>query len=46
MKVDGRKLSHEALEQLRVLAVKRVQSGENPEDVIRSLGFARRRIYE
>lgn len=46
MKMDGRKLSHEALEQLRVAAVKRVQAGESPEEVIRGLGFSRSRIYE
>jgi transposase len=45
MKTDGRKLSHEALEQLRIAAVKRVQAGESPEDVIRSIGFTRDRIY-
>jgi transposase len=43
---DGRKLSHEALEQLRKVAVQRVQNGESPEEVIRSLGFARSCIYE
>ncbi|MFL9935262.1 IS630 family transposase [Paraburkholderia sp. RL18-103-BIB-C] len=43
---DGRKLSHEALEQIRIHAVMRVQAGESPENVIRSLGFTRRRIYE
>lgn len=46
MKPDGRRLSHEALEQLRMVAVRRVQAGESPEDVIRSIGFARSRIYE
>lgn len=45
-KLDGRKLSHEALEQLRITAVRRVQAGESPEDVIKSLGFARARIYD
>jgi len=46
MKMDGRRLSHEALAELRKGAVKRVQDGESPEDVIRGLGFARSRIYE
>ncbi len=46
MKRDGRKLSHEALEQLRITAVGRVQGGESPEEVIASLGFSRSRIYE
>jgi transposase len=46
MKTDGRRLSHEALAQLRKTAVQRVQSGESPEEVIRSLGLSRPRIYE
>lgn len=45
MKTDGRKLSHEALEQIRIVAVQRVQAGESPEDVIRALGFSPSRIY-
>lgn len=45
MKIDGRKLSHEALEQIRIAAVARVQAGESPEDVIRALGFTTPRIY-
>jgi transposase len=46
MKVqDGRKLSHEALEQLRINAVVRVESGESPEEVIKSIGFERVCIY-
>ncbi|WP_341318752.1 IS630 family transposase [Paraburkholderia sp. IMGN_8] len=43
---DGRKLSHEALEQIRIHAVMRVQAGESPGNVIRALGFTRPRIYE
>lgn len=43
---DGRKLSHEALEDIRIQAVKRVQAGESPEDVIRVLGFGRTVIYD
>jgi transposase len=43
---DGRKLSHATLEELRIRAVKRVEAGESPEDVIRTLGFSRPRIYE
>jgi len=42
---DGRKLSHEALEQIRITAVKRVESGESPEAVIKALGFQRVCIY-
>jgi transposase len=43
---DGRKLSHETLEQIRIRAVMRVLAGESPENVIRTLGFSRGRIYE
>jgi len=35
--LDGRNLSHEALEEIRIRAVKRVESGESPEDVIAAL---------
>jgi transposase len=45
-RTDGRRLNHEALEQLRVAAIKRVHAGESPEEVIRSIGFTRSRIYE
>lgn len=44
-KLDGRKLSHEALEQLRINAVQRVEAGESPEVVIKSIGFERVCIY-
>lgn len=43
---DGRQLSHATLEEMRIRAVKRVEAGESPEDVIRTLGFSRARIYE
>lgn len=43
---DGRQLSHAVLEGMRIRAVKRVEAGESPEDVIRTLGFSRARIYE
>jgi transposase len=42
---DGRRLSHEALEQIRINAVRRVESGESPEVVIKSIGFERVCIY-
>ncbi len=45
-KRDGRKLSHEALEAIRMHAVQRVEAGESPEDVVRVLGFHRTVIYE
>lgn len=45
-KIDGRKLSHKALEHMRLLAVRRViEDGEKPSDVMDSLGFCRTSIY-
>ena len=45
-KIDGRKLSHKALEHLRSLAVRRVlEDGERPRDVMDSLGLCRTSIY-
>jgi len=43
--LDGRRLSHETLEQLRINAVRRVEAGESPEVVIKSIGFERVCIY-
>jgi transposase len=43
---DGWKLSKVAREQLRIPAVKRVLAGESPEEVIKSIGFNRRCIYQ
>lgn len=45
MKIDGRTLSHEASETIRRMAVKRVQEGESPADVIASYGLCRTSIY-
>ena len=42
---DGRKFSPKALEEIRIRAVQRVQDGESPETVIKTLGFARASIY-
>lgn len=42
---DARKLSHETLEEIRIRAVQRVESGESPEVVIKALGFSRSCIY-
>lgn len=42
---DGRKLSHQALQQIRITAVQRVERGESPEVVIKSIGFERVCIY-
>jgi len=44
-KLDGRKISPEAMEQIRIRAVQQVQAGESPEAVIKALGFARACIY-
>ena len=41
MKQDARKLDHATLEQLRIRAVKQVQSGVSPEEVTRVLGLSR-----
>lgn len=43
--LDGRKLDHKTLEELRIRAVRRVEAGESPETVIKTLGFSRARIY-
>jgi transposase len=44
--IDGRKLDHKALEHMRLLAVKRVvEDGEDPSEVMRSLGLCRTSIY-
>ena len=42
---DGRKLSPKTLEEIRTRAVQRVQDGESPETVIKTLGFSRACIY-
>lgn len=45
-KQDGRKLDHQSLETLRLLAVRRVvEDGEKPSEVMRSLGLCRTSIY-
>jgi transposase len=44
-KADGRKISPKAMEEIRVRAVERVQAGESPEIVIKTLGFVRACIY-
>ena len=42
---DARSLDHKTLEEIRIRAVERVQAGESPEGVIRTLGFTRSCIY-
>jgi transposase len=44
-KLDGRKLSHKTLEEIRIRAVMQVQKGQNPEEIILALGMSRSRIY-
>ena len=45
-KFDGRKISHSALEEIRIRAVQRVLDGESPERVIRVLKMSDRTIYK
>jgi transposase len=44
--MDGRKLSQQAREEIRIRAVERVEAGESPEDVVQALGFHRSCIYD
>lgn len=46
MKLDGRTLDHQTLEQIRRMAVQRVGEGEKPAKVIASFGFCRTTIYK
>lgn len=46
MRIDGRTLTHEASEAIRKLAVRRVQEGERPSEVIRAYGLCRTTIYK
>lgn len=45
MKVDGRKLNHAHLEEIRVEAVKAVQSGKSPSEVAREMGLYPNRVF-
>ena len=45
MVVDGRTLSHEVSESIRLMAVQRVREGERPSAVIKSYGLCRTTIY-
>jgi len=45
MRVDGRKLSHAKLEEMRLAAVKAVQAGEAPTAVARRMGLYTNRIF-
>ena len=42
---DARKLDHTTLEEMRIRAVRSVQTGESPEVVARSMRINRRTIY-
>jgi len=46
MKIDGRTLTHEASETIRLMAVRRVREGERPSEVIRAYGLCRTSIYK
>ncbi len=46
MKIDGRTLDHTTLEQIRLMAIRRVREGEDPGVVIQSYGFNRTTIYK
>ena len=46
MRIDGRTLSHETSQTIRLLAVRRVQEGEAPSRVIQSFGLCRTTIYK
>lgn len=43
--IDARSYSHQALEEMRISAVRRVEAGESPEAVVAGLGMNRRTIY-
>jgi len=45
MKIDGRTLTHEMSEKIRLMAVQRVKEGEKPSVVIKSFGLSRTTIY-
>lgn len=45
MQIDGRTLTHETSETIRLMAVRRVREGEAPSAVIKSYGLCRTTIY-
>ena len=45
MKIDGRKLSHAKLEEIRFKAVKAVQGGQAPTAVAREMGLYTNRVF-
>lgn len=46
MTIDGRRLSHDTLETMRRMAVRRVTDGERPSRVIASYGMCRTTVYK
>ena len=46
MKRDGRSLAHNTLEEMRILAVRRMAEGEQPDDVAASFGMHRSWAYK
>ena len=46
MKRDGRRLDHQTLEAIRIMAIERVREGERPSEVIAAYGFNRTTIYK
>lgn len=45
MKIDGRKVSHDKLEQIRIETVRLVQQGKTPTEAAREMGVDRRRVF-
>jgi transposase len=46
MQIDGRTLSHETSQTIRLMAVRRVREGESPSAVVKSYGLCRTTIYK
>jgi len=46
MKIDGRKIDHQKLEEIRFLVVKTVQEGKTPTEVARANGLGTNRVFE
>jgi len=46
MRIDGRTLDHATVEQIRLMAIRRVREGEDHGVVIASYGFNRTTIYK
>jgi transposase len=44
-KTDARKLDHKTLTEIRIRAVKSVQNGESPDQVVKIFGLSRPTIY-